>query len=87
MDECDYWQYISPCSEFALCTNTVGSYECECFPHFTGDGRNCTGLYSSTYFAQLLFNSPIFTLVLAKAFLRNGNGKVKVNVDLYSALS
>ena len=27
----------------AECTNTEGSYTCECKPGFTGDGKECTG--------------------------------------------
>ena len=26
----------------ANCTNTFGGYECECFPRYVGDGRNCS---------------------------------------------
>ena len=27
----------------ATCTNTIGSFECECVPGFTGDGVTCEG--------------------------------------------
>ena len=27
----------------ATCTNTIGSFECECLPGFTGDGVTCEG--------------------------------------------
>jgi hypothetical protein len=26
-----------------VCTNTDGSYTCQCKPGYTGDGRSCTG--------------------------------------------
>ena len=40
MDECaraeDFLQILSPpCSPNANCSNTVGSYSCECLPGFT----------------------------------------------------
>ena len=31
------------CHANALCTDTGGSYICECKVGFEGDGRNCTG--------------------------------------------
>jgi len=35
------------CDEYANCTNFPGSYECTCMTGFTGDGFNCTGVFSS----------------------------------------
>ena len=34
---------MNPCDENAKCTNSPGSYKCECDPGFTGDGFICTG--------------------------------------------
>ena len=31
------------CSDFATCTNKIGSYSCTCNEDFTGDGKNCSG--------------------------------------------
>ncbi|XP_038215243.1 fibrillin-1-like [Zerene cesonia] len=30
-----------PCDVFAHCTNTVGSFQCSCFPGYVGDGFTC----------------------------------------------
>merc|ERR1712139_243524 len=32
------------CDRNAICTNTVGSYSCECEDGFSGDGTTCTNL-------------------------------------------
>ena len=39
INECD----DKPCSDSATCTNTEGSYTCECKKGFTGDGVTCHG--------------------------------------------
>ena len=41
IDECDV---SPPCDDNASCTNTEGSFECECKIGFTGDGWNCSGI-------------------------------------------
>ena len=40
IDEC----LDDPCDSNATCTNTDGSYICECNTGFTGNGTNCTGM-------------------------------------------
>lgn len=34
----------SPCGFNANCTNTIGSFLCECETGFEGNGTNCTGI-------------------------------------------
>ena len=34
------------CHVNATCTNTNGSYLCECHPVFNGNGQNCTGEFN-----------------------------------------
>ena len=38
-----YIWYFRPCDVFAHCTNNIGSYECNCFPGYEGDGHSCQG--------------------------------------------
>ena len=33
------------CHDNAHCVNDVGSYGCQCNPGYTGDGKNCLGMY------------------------------------------
>ena len=41
IDECTTG--IDACAANAKCIDTVGSYDCECYKGFSGNGRNCTG--------------------------------------------
>ena len=41
VDEC----LTDPCDAYAMCTNTIGSFTCECNPGFEGNGFTCTGKY------------------------------------------
>ena len=42
VDEC--LQNSNDCDANANCTNTEGSYTCECLGGYTGNGRNCSGI-------------------------------------------
>jgi hypothetical protein len=33
------------CDVNAICTNTIGSYMCQCLTGFCGDGFKCTGMH------------------------------------------
>ena len=37
----------------AVCTNTFGSYDCDCKPAFSGDGFNCTGMYDIIHLVSI----------------------------------
>ena len=44
IDECSGGSF--PCGNNATCTDTDGSFECDCVTGFFGDGFNCTGKYN-----------------------------------------
>ena len=41
MDECTL--NIHSCDNNAYCTNSLGSYNCTCYPEYNGNGTSCTG--------------------------------------------
>ena len=43
VDECNNTTF--PCGDNANCTDTDGSFRCDCLNGFQGDGFNCTGTY------------------------------------------
>ncbi len=43
IDECSEGSHT--CDENANCTNTDGSFKCQCKIGFSGDGDTCTGIY------------------------------------------
>ena len=45
IDECDTGEHL--CHVNATCTNTDGSYDCDCKNGFTGDGHNCSSMISA----------------------------------------
>ena len=46
MDEC----LTNPCHQLAQCSNTIGSYECQCLAGFSGNGKQCIGKPTVTIF-------------------------------------
>ena len=55
----------NPCSINADCTNTEGSYECECHVGFLGDGWTCK---SKCVFIDIIFFSVISILSLNRYY-------------------
>ena len=61
IDECKLG--LSTCSLDAECTNTLGSFSCQCKVGFSGDGRTCVGRrsYFILHFSELFgVREPIF---------------------------
>ena len=58
IDECK--SYLS-CHVNATCTNTDGSYVCECYPGFNGNGQNCKGKFNlfAKIFRKFLLESDL----------------------------
>ena len=54
VDECEL--EVDICDEKAMCTNTIGSYKCECESGFLGDGTICNGKLMLFYVLYLLSN-------------------------------
>ena len=48
---------LDDCSEFAVCQNTVGSFQCQCLPGYQGDGRTCVGEHTHLSLSLLSFIS------------------------------
>ena len=47
IDECKLGS--ATCSADGSCTNTVGSYSCQCNKGFSGDGKTCIGTFSISW--------------------------------------
>ena len=61
-DECS--SNTDDCSHLATCTNTDGSYLCECIVGYTGDGVSCTGNKHCETNAFTVVYASIFVLSL-----------------------
>lgn len=53
-NECKY----RPCDIFAHCTNTLGSFQCSCFPGYQGDGFHCEGMQQWFFLSRLFVMLP-----------------------------
>jgi len=69
--ECVFWEYNN-CHPNANCTDTVGSYTCECKDGYTGDGVTCTSMYFHCSYTQLAsvykFIYNMFSLIYGHLF-------------------
>ena len=52
IDECSEGSHT--CDENANCTNTNGSFKCDCKVGFSGNGKTCEGTYICTMFSKTL---------------------------------
>jgi hypothetical protein len=50
IDEC--WSESDHCHDNANCTNTIGSYTCQCWEGFTGNGIDCAGIGEKLMFIR-----------------------------------
>ena len=57
IDEC---LELSPCNMNANCTNTVGSFNCECIAGYTGDGLNCSSMFCISLSCLNKLSSRVF---------------------------
>ena len=48
-----------PCHQYASCTNTHGSYFCDCYEGFTGDGSECVDMNDCSLFYPLCGDYPV----------------------------
>ncbi len=54
IDECSEGSHT--CDKNATCTNTDGSFKCQCEIGFSGDGHTCTDLHSTFLMTKRIFN-------------------------------
>ena len=68
LNECDR----NPCHSNATCTDTLGSYECQCKPGFSGNGVDCVSKYTKMFKRRIIFMSDNFSKL---SNLVNSNSK------------
>ena len=56
LDECQADKEYNFCDGNATCTNTLGSYECDCLDGFEGDGLKCLDIQECDDPRYSLFN-------------------------------
>ena len=68
LNECDR----NPCHSNATCTDTLGSYECQCKPGFSRNGVDCVSKYTKMFKRRIIFMSDNFSKL---SNLVNSNSK------------
>ncbi len=59
--------------DMAICLNTEGSYACQCRPGYTGDGKNCSGIYLFIFiFSEYCMELHCMDIHNEKQLLTNG---------------
>ena len=66
VDECNASTHT--CSDNATCRNTFGSFECECFEGFIGNGFNCSGMVHMHFIFKFL---GVYILFLTTTTIAN----------------
>ena len=61
-NECKY----RPCDIFAHCTNTLGSFQCSCFPGYQGYGFHCEGTRVGLFFLTTYHSTFIWSFALTR---------------------
>ena len=72
-DEC---QKKDACHANATCSNTIGSYTCQCKYSFTGDGRSCVwyrGMFRSPYVDNIVLSQNRYIKSVPKSGFQNWN--------------
>ena len=65
VDECA--EHLDTCHPDAICTDTVGSFNCSCKEGFAGDGYDCTG--KQTYYSHFIIGCSITYITLVSLFV------------------
>ena len=78
IDEC----LNDPCHSNATCTNTAGSYICECNTGFSGSGFTCTSMTDTL----LCFYRTIITLLFTQISMSVMKTQIRVMVMLPAAI-
>ncbi len=62
IDECT--EMVDNCHDYAVCTNTIGSFTCVCNDGFSGDGVACAGKNLQLTMLRYIYYSRCFVRLL-----------------------
>ena len=91
IDECDTPEGGQPvCGSHSNCTNTPGSYSCECsepkeYYSPSGDGKNCIGWYWSCKLTYDMSHMTNVLLIEETTKLSKIVRKVKIDKEVYNS--